>query len=142
MSEVNQNGWSQTFPPSPGTYTVNVISGTVAARRHFGNHSLTGLTSNEILPKEFSLYQNYPNPFNPTTLLRFDVPKKANVTLKIFDVLGREVSTLVNKNLDAGRFSYEFKSNSLQSGIYFYRMTAEASDGSTFTSMKKMILMK
>jgi hypothetical protein len=88
-------------------------------------------------PKEFALEQNYPNPFNPTTRIRFGIPVSGFVSLKVFDVLGREVATLVNEPKAAGKHTREFDASSLASGMYFYRLT---SDG--FTSTKRMLVLK
>ena len=88
-------------------------------------------------PKNFSLYQNYPNPFNPSTKIRYDIPKAERVTIKIYDLLGKEVSTLVNENKSAGSYVVEFNASGLTSGIYFYRIFA-----GSYTDTKKMILVK
>ena len=72
------------------------------------------------LPNSYSLSQNYPNPFNPTTKIRFDVPKQDFVTIKIFDVLGREVATLVNEQLKPGTYEVGWNAVNYTSGIYFY----------------------
>lgn len=90
-----------------------------------------------ILPLEFSLYQNYPNPFNPTTTIKYDIPDNSLVTLKIYDVLGNEVTTLVNKQLSAGSYKVDFNAGNLSSGIYFYRI-----DTGKFSQTKKLILIK
>lgn len=89
------------------------------------------------IPKEYALMQNYPNPFNPTTNIRFDLPKNSFVTLTVFDMLGREVSVLLNKNLQAGGYVMDFNASELPSGIYFYKLQA-----GDFTSIKKMTLIK
>ncbi len=95
-----------------------------------------------VIPKEFALRQGYPNPFNPTTTIGFDLPKDARVTLKVCDVLGQEAASLVDdQEYEAGTHQVEFNAGSLASGIYFYRITAQ-SEGKTFTSVKKMLLMK
>jgi len=91
----------------------------------------------DVLPKTYSLSQNYPNPFNPKTNIRFDLPKEGFVTLKVFDILGREVTTLVNQTMNAGSYSVDFDASNLQSGIYFYRLQA-----GEFTAVKKLVLMK
>jgi hypothetical protein len=88
-------------------------------------------------PLEFSLNQNYPNPFNPSTLISFSVPVAAPVTLKIYDVLGNEVATLLNSEKPAGVYEIEFNATELTSGIYFYQINA-----GTFTQTKKMLLIK
>jgi hypothetical protein len=89
------------------------------------------------LPVEFALAQNYPNPFNPSTVITFDVPNASFVTLKIFNMLGQEITTLVASEIPAGRHTVEFHAKDYPSGLYIYRMTAGA-----FTSVKKMMLTK
>ncbi|MDZ7343352.1 MAG: T9SS type A sorting domain-containing protein, partial [candidate division KSB1 bacterium] len=91
----------------------------------------------EILPTEFSLSQNYPNPFNPSTVISFQLPVSRHVTLKVFDVTGREVATLVEGRRNAGRHSVTLRSNNLPSGVYFYRLVA-----GDFHETKKMMLMR
>jgi len=95
-----------------------------------------GIQTIEI-PNYFSLAQNYPNPFNPTTSIKFSVPTPEMVTLKIFDVLGREVAVLVNEMKQPGFHTVDFDASSLASGIYFYRI-----DAGQFTSVKRMVLVK
>jgi hypothetical protein len=89
------------------------------------------------LPKEFNLSQNYPNPFNPVTTIQFNLPQKSSVELKIFDVLGNEVATIVNEEKPAGTHSIEFNASELTSGVYLYTIKA-----GSFVETKKMILMK
>lgn len=92
-----------------------------------------------IKPMNFSLLQNYPNPFNPSTTISFSIPKRSFVTLKIYDQLGNEITTLVNGEKEAGNYSAQFSSNIklLSSGIYFYRLQA-----GDFAAIKKLILLK
>ncbi len=90
-----------------------------------------------IIPAKYELYSNYPNPFNPQTMIRFDIPKGGFTTLKIYDVLGSEVQTLVNEYMQPGAYSVEFDGTNLASGIYFYKI-----ESALFTSVKKMILVK
>jgi hypothetical protein len=91
----------------------------------------------ENIPKEFVLYQNYPNPFNPVTTIRFSLPHHSFVTLKVFDLLGREVATLVDGEKDAGEHTVVYDAKGLASGIYFYRLTT-----GTFVQQKKMVVMQ
>ncbi len=100
---------------------------------------VTEVTStNSLLPTEYSLEQNYPNPFNPSTTINFSIPKSSNVSLKVYDALGKEVATLVNEFKNAGNYSADFTATSnLTSGIYFYTLTSE-----NFTSTKKLMLVK
>jgi Secretion system C-terminal sorting domain len=88
-------------------------------------------------PKEYSLSQNYPNPYNPTTKINFALPKQGFVTLKIYDIVGREVQTLVSEVKQAGYYSVDFNGSSLSSGVYFYRIQS-----SDFVSVKRMVLIK
>jgi hypothetical protein len=78
-------------------------------------------------PTTFALFQNYPNPFNPTTTVRFLLSRREQVMLKVFDVLGREVATLVNEELNPGEHSVIYSAKDLPSGVYFYRLTTPTS---------------
>lgn len=90
----------------------------------------------------FSLKQNYPNPFNPSTVINFSLPVDSKVTLKVFNALGQEVTTLLNGNLAAGNHNVNFKAVNLNSGVYFYQVTAAGIDGKNYSSVNKMILAK
>ncbi len=92
--------------------------------------------SNEI-PGKYSLKQNYPNPFNPTTTIKFDIQKQGFVTLKVYDLLGKEVSTLVRDNLLPGSYKADFTAEGLTSGVYFYRLVTN-----DFSDVKRMMLIK
>jgi len=94
-------------------------------------------TDKNDIPKEYSLLQNYPNPFNPSTTISFTLPVESFVNLKIFDVLGREVSSLVNEKKIAGHYSVTVNGSNWPSGVYFYRLQA-----GTFSETKKLILLK
>ena len=91
----------------------------------------------DVSPTEFLLEQNYPNPFNPTTTIAFAIPKEAHVMLRIFDMLGRRVFTLVDDTLQRGAYRVVFDAAGLPSGIYFYRIEAAG-----FTCMRKLTLLK
>ncbi len=93
------------------------------------------------VPDNFSLSQNYPNPFNPVTNIKFDLPSNGFVTLKVFNMLGEEVSSLVNQNMTVGTYKVDFDGANLSSGAYFYKLTVNNSNGS-YTDVKKMILVK
>ncbi len=96
-----------------------------------------GAVEPEAVIKDFQLYQNYPNPFNPVTVIRYDIPSASFVTLKVYDVLGREVARLVNEEKQPGRYQVLFNASRFSSGIYFYRMKA-----GSFVKTNKLILLK
>lgn len=108
---------------------------------------IEGVTYGEILldihqfsseiPDGFSLKQNYPNPFNPSTFIKFSIPKSSFVSLKIYNQLGKEISTLLNEKKSAGSYQYVFNANDISSGIYYYTLQADG-----FTGTKRMILLK
>ena len=98
---------------------------------------LTGISAKEQAPQGYTLEQNYPNPFNPTTAIQFTLPKSARVTLRVYNILGQEVATLVNGNLTAGIHSVDFDASRLASGVYLYNITA-----GDFSSTRKMVLLK
>ncbi|MCU7493005.1 MAG: T9SS type A sorting domain-containing protein [Ignavibacteria bacterium] len=91
----------------------------------------------ETAPVEYALSQNYPNPFNPSTVINYEIPKTSRVTLKIFDMLGKEVTTLVNEYKEQGRYSVEFNASHLPSGTYIYELRAN-----DFVKSGKMLLLK
>jgi hypothetical protein len=98
-----------------------------------------GTDVNEIssFPHQHSLSQNYPNPFNPTTIIRYQIPELSFVTIKVYDVLGNKIITLVNEEKPIGNYEVEFDAINLPSGIYFYRLQA-----GSFIETKKMVLIK
>jgi len=102
----------------------------------------------EVVPTEFDLTQNYPNPFNPSTKIRYSIPDLgpglAQTVLKVYDILGNEVATLVNEEKPAGVYEVEYNASNLSSGIYFYRITIQSdkADAGTFSEIKKMVLIK
>ena len=93
--------------------------------------------SNKLVVKDYDLFQNYPNPFNPATTITYQLPKSGSVTLKIYDMLGKEVMTLVNEQKEMGRYTVQFDASSLASGMYVYQLRAN-----DFVSTKKMLLLK
>ena len=90
-----------------------------------------------FLPSDYTLSQNYPNPFNPSTTIKYSLPKNSYVSLKIYDVLGKEVTVLVDEEKAVGNYKVEFNANNLSSGVYFYRIQA-----GEFVDIKKLVLMK
>ncbi|MBU2444524.1 MAG: T9SS type A sorting domain-containing protein, partial [Bacteroidetes bacterium] len=103
------------------------------------NQILTSVNDQEIVAHKFKLYQNYPNPFNPVTRIKYAVSSTQNVKLKVFDLLGREVATLVNEPKQAGEYEIELDANKygLTSGVYFYQLRA-----GEFISTKKFVYLR
>ena len=91
----------------------------------------------DVSINDFKLEQNYPNPFNPSTSIKYQVPELSFVTIKVYDVLGNDVATLVNEEKPVGNHQIEFNAANLPSGIYFYRLQA-----GDYIETKKMVLMK
>ncbi len=118
----------------PGDLFASTIEGSEFSVYYEG---VTSVNENKPAPTEFSLQQNYPNPFNPTTVISYSVPEAGFVSLKVYDVLGNEVATLVNGNQTKGIHRVTFNASELTSGIYFYRMKS-----GQFTQVRKMMLMK
>lgn len=98
---------------------------------------MTSVEKTDVIAKSYSLEQNYPNPFNPSTVIRFSVPERSNVTLKVYDVLGKEVQTLLNGEMASGKYEVKFDASKLTSGVYFYTIQA-----GSFSQSKKMMLVK
>ncbi len=130
-----------------GKYVVNdsdaVFWGDWSSHPWDGNFWLTGtllptsVKNDKVLPTEFNLLQNYPNPFNPATKINYTIPQQGFVLLKIYDVLGNEVTTLVDEYREVGSYEITFDASMLSSGIYFYKLQA-----GDFVQTKKMILVK
>jgi hypothetical protein len=107
-----------------------------------GMNTTTAVEEKPVITS-FNLNQNYPNPFNPSTTISYSVPKSQFIELKVYNLLGQLVTTLVNKQQNAGNYSVTFNANKLASGVYVYSLTASSEDGSSsFNSVKKMIVMK
>ncbi len=98
---------------------------------------LSAESSENLLPSEYVLYQNFPNPFNPVMEIVYEMPKTGDVSLRVFDILGREVATLARGHVGAGSHRVMVDGSYLPSGIYFYRLQA-----GDFTAAKKMVLLK
>jgi len=109
-----------------------------------GSFEYSDIVEVEIAPSVFSLSQNYPNPFNPGTVIKFQISKESFITLKVYDVLGKEVAALVNEEKPAGSYEVEFDASKLVSGIYFYKLQAlpTGRQAGSFVETKKMVLLK
>jgi hypothetical protein len=95
------------------------------------------LGTRQIVPDEYALYQNYPNPFNPETSIQFDLKESGRVELKIFNLMGQEIMTLLNQQMPAGSHRITFAADNLPTGVYIYVLKTN-----NFTASKKMIIMK
>ncbi len=111
----------------------------IAPRRNadFGTVTSVDIDYHPAVPSDYVLAQNYPNPFNPSTVIEYSLPKSGVVSLKLFNILGQEVQTLVNQTQDAGRYTVRFDGATLSTGVYFYRLQV-----ADFTQVKKMMLVK
>jgi hypothetical protein len=140
-SQVNNMVWHQSQDLPSGSGCNDLIGGSSQSLRPnitFIMNTILGVKENEnIIPKEYSLNQNYPNPFNPVTKISFSVPKKDFVTLKIYDILGREIITLVNEIKSPGNYIVDFNAEHLSSGVYYYRLSTD-----NYSDTKKMMLIK
>jgi hypothetical protein len=138
-------------------FSIDKTTGTGTLIGSVGLQGLTGLArtkglvsvENEGLqiPDQFTLYQNYPNPFNPSTNIKFSLPVTSKVRLQIFNILGEKIQEIVNSELPAGSHSFVWdaknnSNNSVTSGIYFYKLSADGIDGRKFSEVRKMILLK
>ncbi|MEJ5263671.1 MAG: T9SS type A sorting domain-containing protein, partial [Ignavibacterium sp.] len=141
----------ETFEPTPARYVkIIVLSNNQSDWANIWEVEFFGqliISENnddlKSIPTQFKLEQNYPNPFNPTTKICFVIPNVETTqrvvftTLKVYDILGNEVATLVNENKAPGVYEVEFNANNLSSGVYLYRLQAN-----DFVEVKKMILMR
>ncbi len=103
------------------------------AKKNYVNASYYG----DKVPSTYEISQNYPNPFNPSTTINYQIPQTGFVTLKIYDILGKEVTTLVNEQKNQGRYSINFDASRLASGVYIYQLRVNV-----YVSSKKMLLLK
>jgi hypothetical protein len=129
-----QSTWSLVITSNDNVYVGTFIDG--VCRRLSSAITSVGETHNE-LPAETMLYNNYPNPFNPATVVRYQLPLASEVKLVVFDLLGREVSVLVDEKREAGIHEVKFDASHLPSGVYFYRLQA-----GNFVETKKLVLVR
>ena len=145
-SANNGANWSTGYTAPDGAFyhiTMSRAGNTVWGVRSNGKISrygtpLTAITPITVtIPENYSLSQNYPNPFNPMTKINFSITKSGMTTLKVYDLLGKEVSTLINQNMSAGTYAVDFDGAKLSSGVYFYRLEVNG-----FSEVKRMTLLK
>ncbi len=145
LPETRQTTFTNVSDPARTGVVVFVQSaGTknVLQSQYIPYATLTSVQSGSELPSEFRLEQNFPNPFNPTTEIRYQIPEVSHVTLKLYDVLGREVATLLNEVQNVGFKSVRFDASGLASGVYYYRLQAIDANKSTFLEGKKLVLLR
>jgi hypothetical protein len=135
-----------TLPPVVAIYKVGsskysafAYAGSGPNNVYYNQESLpaVGIEPAGTVPYKYALNQNYPNPFNPVTRITFDIPENVFVSLKVYDILGREVSNLVNENMQPGSYNITFDGANLISGVYFYKITA-----GKYSDVRKMMLIK
>lgn len=138
--------WTSTILPSTNNQSILCYNRKIVlSQQNHGIYQLSATYNNPIgieqisteVPKQFSMFQNYPNPFNPITRIKFDIPKPSFTKLIIYDILGREITTLVNQQLKSGKYEIEWDGNNYPSGVYFYKLIS-----GEFTETKKMVLVK
>ena len=132
--EIN-DGWD--FGSSTTTLVYAKINGV-----EYGTKISVGIVGRPPTPTTFALFQNYPNPFNPSTIITYQLPMVGHVTLKVYDVLGRVVMTLLDEIKQPGNYQAAFDGSRLASGVYFYRINFRTNDGKNFISTKKALLVK
>jgi len=132
--------------PNWGNITITIIDTSESTSGHIGSTMLiddldiiVGVEDSEdnIIVEEFTLEQNYPNPFNPITKIKYQIPELSFVSIKVYDVLGNEITTLVNEERPAGTYELTWNATNLPSGVYFYRLQA-----GFFVETKKMVLLR
>ena len=131
MISVIVDTFTVLYPDSSHAYPLNKFTFDIL------NASVTNISGISKIPSEFSLKQNYPNPFNPSTTIEFTLPKSEFVELKVYNILGKEVTTLVSNKLNQGNHTYQFDGKNLASGIYYYQLVA-----GDYREVKKMILLR
>ena len=147
---TSAEGHDYTFTDSTATAGTNIYRIKQMSSSGDSSYSseitVSGVTAviEEGIPSTFNLFQNYPNPFNPSTSVKFEIPEQSQVTLKVVDVLGKEVATLVNETKERGFYTVHWNASNIPSGVYFYRLTATPSSLSEkpFTTMRKMLLLR
>ncbi|MCB0723259.1 MAG: T9SS type A sorting domain-containing protein [Ignavibacteriae bacterium] len=143
------NNWSLFETGIPSGQTVYSITGSesnfvfagTGSSGVYRNGTATSVIQTNSIASKFKLEQNYPNPFNPVTNIEFSIPERGHITLEVFDIYGRRVSTLVNGDMNVGNYKTLFNAESQSSGTYFYRLDFNG-ENNTFTETKKMIVIK
>jgi aminopeptidase N len=137
MNDANNQIWWWNFNRQPISFSFDPNADIVLKQGTTVQGVINGIESQNQVPGQFALYQNHPNPFNPVTTISFDIPKKSEVTLKIYNIIGQLVMQPVNEVKEVGKYSIEFDASNLPSGVYYYEIKA-----GSFTDTRKMVLVK
>ena len=147
ISVINSGGERQSNANYVITGTLGQVSVDLSTTTNFNMQSgfwhlyyqdvVVNVEDEDILPLTYKLEQNYPNPFNPSTIIKFAVPERTRVLIKVYDILGGEITTLVNEELDAGWYEKTFDASALSTGVYIYRIQA-----GSYVNTKKMLMIK
>jgi hypothetical protein len=143
MGPIDTDSWSGAAVIVKGAKTIAQVNNWLVRPGMLAGQNPTALTSGNQ-PVAYALKQNYPNPFNPTTNIDFTLQNDGYVTVRVFNLLGQEVSTLLNReDLSAGSYSRVFDASNMPSGVYFYRISVSNTNGQEiFQDVKKMVLLK
>jgi hypothetical protein len=140
---VNFEIFELTFPPVSGD-AIRIAGSPTGSERYIGvgelrvfDDGLANTLPESDTPREFALFQNFPNPFNPTTRIAFELPANGKASLKVYNILGQAVASLVDADMTAGSYSVEFSGDHLSNGVYFCVLKTDR-----FTDMKRMVLLK
>lgn len=137
-TQVSEMGFIDSIAANGKFFVVSATYGRSIYYREISGDDPIGISGNQNgIPQHYDLKQNYPNPFNPSTTIKFEIPVNDHVKIEVFDILGKQVATLIDAQYNAGYHEYKFNASSLSSGIYFYRITT-----SKLVDTKKMILVK
>ena len=126
-----------------GLYQVKLVASnsygndTIIRTKYVNVSPMIGISGNETTLNDYRLYQNFPNPFNPSTTIKYSIAKSGFVSLKVYDIMGREVAVLVNSVLKGGTYEAIFNADKLSSGVYYYKLFSE-----DFRETRKMLLIK
>jgi aminopeptidase N len=137
MNDANNQIWWWPFNRQPISFSFDPNNDIVLKQGSTVQGVINGIESQNQIPGKFALYQNYPNPFNPVTIISYDIPKRANVSLKIYNVIGQLVMQPINEVKEPGKYNLEFDASNLPSGVYYYEIKA-----GSFTDTRKMVLVK
>ena len=133
ITEEGSNDWFDCI-----TYSQRIKAWCGASGKVWYTSLLVNVTQNQKgIPQKYNIYQNYPNPFNPVTKIKFDIPAESNVNITIYNILGKEISNVVNERLASGSYEVNWDASNYPSGIYYYKLSA-----GNFNETKKMILLK